>query len=53
MFVHVSLVPYIAAAHELKTKPTQHSVMMLRQLGISPDALGASFRPPAEPVHQG
>ena len=39
MFVHVSLVPYIAAAHELKTKPTQHSVMMLRQLGISPDAL--------------
>ena len=39
MFVHVSLVPYIAAAHELKTKPPQHSVMMLRQLGISPDAL--------------
>jgi CTP synthase len=39
MFVHVSLVPYIAAAHELKTKPTQHSVMMLRQLGITPDAL--------------
>ena len=31
--------PYISAAHELKTKPTQHSVMMLRQLGISPDAL--------------
>ena len=39
MFVHVSLVPFIDAAHELKTKPTQHSVMMLRQLGISPDAL--------------
>lgn len=39
MFVHVSLVPYIAAAHELKTKPTQHSVMALRQLGITPDAL--------------
>ena len=39
LFVHVTLVPYIAAAHELKTKPTQHSVMMLRQLGISPDAL--------------
>ena len=39
MFVHVSLVPYIAAAHELKTKPTQHSVMALRQLGIAPDAL--------------
>lgn len=39
MFVHVSLVPWIASAHELKTKPTQHSVMMLRQLGIRPDAL--------------
>ena len=39
MFVHVSLVPRIASAHELKTKPTQHSVMMLRQLGIRPDAL--------------
>ncbi|BDR52956.1 CTP synthase [Bombiscardovia nodaiensis] len=39
MFVHVSLVPYIATAHELKTKPTQHSVMALRQLGIAPDAL--------------
>lgn len=39
MFVHVSLVPYISAAHEMKTKPTQHSVMSLRQLGISPDAL--------------
>ncbi len=39
MFVHVSLVPYIASAHELKTKPTQHSVMALRQLGIRPDAL--------------
>lgn len=39
MFVHVSLVPYVAAAHELKTKPTQHSVMALRQLGIAPDAL--------------
>ncbi|MCO6558031.1 MAG: CTP synthase [Bifidobacterium sp.] len=39
MFVHVSLVPYLPAAHELKTKPTQHSVMTLRQLGITPDAL--------------
>lgn len=38
-FVHVSLVPYIQAAHEMKTKPTQHSVMMLRQLGITPDAI--------------
>lgn len=39
VFVHVSLVPYLPAAHELKTKPTQHSVMTLRQLGITPDAL--------------
>jgi CTP synthase len=39
MFVHVSLVPYIVAAHEMKTKPTQNSVKALRQLGITPDAL--------------
>ena len=36
-FIHVSLVPYIAAAHEVKTKPTQHSVKELRSLGIQPD----------------
>ena len=39
LYIHVTLVPYLSAAGELKTKPTQHSVMMLRQLGISPDAL--------------
>jgi CTP synthase len=39
MFVHVTLVPWIAAAHELKTKPTQHSVKELRELGIQPDML--------------
>ena len=39
MFVHVSLVPYIAAAHELKTKPTQHSVKELQSVGIQPDIL--------------
>ena len=33
-FIHVSLVPYISAAHEVKTKPTQHSVKELRSLGI-------------------
>lgn len=38
-FVHVSLVPYISPAKELKTKPTQHSVAALRQAGISPDAV--------------
>ena len=39
MFVHVTLVPYIAAAGELKTKPTQHSVRELREIGIAPDVL--------------
>ena len=38
-FVHVTLVPWIAAAHELKTKPTQHSVKELRAIGIQPDML--------------
>ncbi|HAF40183.1 MAG TPA: CTP synthetase, partial [Sphingobium sp.] len=39
IFVHVTLVPYIAAAGELKTKPTQHSVRELTSLGIQPDIL--------------
>jgi CTP synthase len=39
LFVHVSLVPYLAPSGELKTKPTQHSVAALRQVGIQPDAL--------------
>ena len=38
-FIHVSLVPYIAAAHEVKTKPTQHSVKELRSLGMQPDMI--------------
>ncbi len=37
LFIHVTLVPYIAAAHEVKTKPTQHSVKELRSLGVQPD----------------
>ncbi len=37
--IHVSLVPYIAAAHEIKTKPTQHSVKELRSMGLSPDLI--------------
>ncbi|WP_165171162.1 CTP synthase [Adlercreutzia sp. ZJ242] len=37
IFVHVTLVPYIAAAHEVKTKPTQHSVKELRSVGVQPD----------------
>jgi CTP synthase len=38
-FVHLTLVPYIASAGELKTKPTQHSTQKLREIGISADAL--------------
>ena len=50
-FVHVTLVPWIAAAHELKTKPTQHSVKELRALGIQPDILVCrSEKPLAEDV---
>jgi CTP synthase len=37
--IHVTLVPYLGAAGELKTKPTQHSVMKLREIGIQPDIL--------------
>lgn len=39
LYIHVTLVPYINAAGELKTKPTQHSVKELRSIGIQPDIL--------------
>src|SRR5699024_1234166 len=39
MYLHCTLVPYIKAAGEIKTKPTQHSVKELRSLGIQPDAI--------------
>jgi len=39
VFVHLTLVPYIAASGELKTKPTQHSVRALREIGIQPDII--------------
>jgi CTP synthase len=39
LFIHLTLIPYIAAAGELKTKPTQHSVRELMQIGIQPDIL--------------
>jgi len=39
LFIHLTLVPYIAAAGEIKTKPTQHSVKELRSIGIQPDVL--------------
>ena len=39
MFMHLTLVPYLAAAGEVKTKPTQHSVKELLSIGIQPDIL--------------
>jgi CTP synthase len=39
LFIHLTLVPYLKAAKELKTKPTQHSVQELRKIGIQPDIL--------------
>jgi CTP synthase len=39
LYIHLTLVPYLKAAGELKTKPTQHSVGQLRQIGIQPDIL--------------
>ncbi len=39
LYIHLTLVPYLKAAGELKTKPTQHSVGALRQIGIQPDLL--------------
>jgi CTP synthase len=53
IFVHVTLVPWIAAAQEMKTKPTQHSVKELRALGIQPDILLCrSERPLADEVKE-
>ena len=39
LFVHLTLVPFIKTADEMKTKPTQHSVKELREIGIQPDIL--------------
>ncbi|MFQ3676139.1 MAG: CTP synthase [Endomicrobiia bacterium] len=39
VYVHITLLPYIKAADEIKTKPTQHSVMKLREIGIEPDII--------------
>jgi len=50
-FIHLTLVPYIAASGELKTKPTQHSVRELMEIGIQPDALICrSDRPLSESI---
>ncbi|KAA5804468.1 CTP synthase [Alkalicaulis satelles] len=49
VFVHVTLLPYIKAAGEMKTKPTQHSVKELRSIGIQPDILLCRCEIPIEP----
>ncbi|MEX0900498.1 MAG: CTP synthase [Gammaproteobacteria bacterium] len=49
IFMHLTLVPYIAAAGEIKTKPTQHSVKELRSIGIQPDILLCRSEQPLPP----
>ncbi len=49
-FLHVSLIPYLGPAGELKTKPTQHSVQSLRAIGITPDAIVCRSD---RPIHEG
>ncbi|MBS1372111.1 MAG: CTP synthase [Lentisphaeria bacterium] len=51
IFLHLTLVPYIRAAKELKTKPSQHSVSTLRSIGIAPDILVCRTELPMEPDH--
>ncbi|MGZ0168499.1 MAG: CTP synthase, partial [Planctomycetales bacterium] len=46
LFMHLTLVPYLRAAREMKTKPTQHSVGQLREIGIQPDVLVARCERP-------
>ncbi|HWE35979.1 MAG TPA: CTP synthase [Isosphaeraceae bacterium] len=49
LYIHLTLVPYLKAAGELKTKPTQHSVGALRQIGIQPDILICRTEHPISP----
>ncbi|NGQ96232.1 CTP synthase [Brevibacillus sp. SYP-B805] len=49
MYIHVTLIPYIKAAGELKTKPTQHSVKELRSLGIQPNVIVTRTEHPLSP----
>jgi len=49
LFVHVTLIPYIRASEELKTKPTQHSVGKLREIGLNPDILICRSEKPLTP----
>lgn len=50
LFIHLTLVPYIAASGETKTKPTQHSVKELRSIGIQPDILVCRSEQPLSPI---
>src|SRR5660398_228551 len=50
LYLHVTLIPYIAAAGKLKTKPTQHSVNELREIGIQPDIIVCRSDRPIGPV---
>jgi CTP synthase len=52
MYVHLTLVPYIATSHEIKTKPTQHSVKELRSIGIQPDVLVCRSEDPLPEEHR-
>ena len=49
MAIHLTLVPYLSAAKELKTKPTQHSVQMLQQAGVHPDVIVCRTEHPLSP----
>ncbi len=51
IFIHLTLVPYLRAAQELKTKPSQHSVAVLRAIGITPDILICRTEIPMQPDH--
>jgi CTP synthase len=51
LFIHLTLVPYLKAAREAKTKPTQHSVQQLREIGIQPDVLIVRTERPIGPEH--
>lgn len=51
IFLHLTLLPYIRAAKELKTKPSQHSVATLRNIGITPDILVCRSEIPMDPEH--
>ena len=52
LFMHLTLVPYIAASGEIKTKPTQHSVKELRSIGIQPDILLCRADRPLPPAER-